>query len=388
MGINVMKILFYDMGSYTYYDFVSNLKKAGHTCKTVYYHFPDKFEDVFFCERFAWYLTNDCYDAVVSVNFFPLVAKLCHKYHVKYISWCYDSPLEERLSESFDYETNYIFLFDKVEVSQYQSAGHTRIFHLPLAVNTDRLDSLVFHPSRIASCSADVSFVGNLYESPLEALLYPAGGFIKGYVEGILQAQLRIYGSYILDELVTDELLNVINASFKTIGQTGVSLNHRGLTYAIATEITHLERSFLLEQCGELWDTRFYASKPYDLKSAKLCGPVKYSDEMPCVFRYSKLNLCPTLKCIQSGIPLRALDIMGSRGVLLSNWQPELAEYFEDGKDCIMYESMEDALAKADFYLQHEDLRKQIAVNGYQKVKENFSYPQRISALFRTAGIE
>ena len=170
-------------------------------------------------------------------------------------------------------------------------------------------------------------------------------------------------------------MLNVINASFKTIGQTGVSLNHRGLTYAIATEITHLERSFLLEQCGELWDTRFYASKPYDLKSAKLCGPVKYSDEMPCVFRYSKLNLCPTLKCIQSGIPLRALDIMGSRGVLLSNWQPELAEYFEDGKDCIMYESM-------------EDLRKQIAVNGYQKVKENFSYPQRIRTLFHTAGIE
>ena len=123
-------------------------------------------------------------------------------------------------------------------------------------------------------------------------------------------------------------------------------------------------------------------------KSAKLCGPVKYSDEMPCVFRYSKLNLCPTLKCIQSGIPLRALDIMGSRGVLLSNWQPELAEYFEDGKDCIMYESMEDALAKADFYLQHEDLRKQIAVNGYQKVKENFSYPQRIRTLFHTAGIE
>lgn len=382
-----MKILFYDMGSYTWHDFLYHLKKAGHTCKTVYYHFPDKFEDDFFCERFAWYLTNDCYDAVVSVNFFPLVAKLCCENHIKYISWCYDSPLEEQLADYFDYETNYIFLFDKIEVLQYQSAGHTRIFHLPLAVHTDRLDALVFQPSQTAACSADISFVGNLYESPLKTLLYSAGDFIRGYVEGILQAQLRIYGSYILDELVTDELLNTVNASFKKIGQTGVSLNRRGLTYAIATEITHLERSFLLEQCGELWDTRFYASKSYNLKSVKLCGPVKYSDEMPCVFRHSKLNLCPTLKCIQSGIPLRALDIMGSKGVLLSNWQPELAEYFEDGKACIMYESMEDAIAKADFYLKHEDLRRQIAVNGYQKVKEHFSYPQRIKTLFQTAGI-
>ena len=109
---------------------------------------------------------------------------------------------------------------------------------------------------------------------------------------------------------------------------------------------------------------------------------------MPCVFRYSKLNLNPTLKCIQSGIPLRALDIMGAKGVLLSNYQPELAEYFENEKDLILYESIEDAIDKADFYLRHEDLRREIALNGYQKVKESFSYPERINTLFRIAKID
>lgn len=382
-----MKILFYDMGSYTYHDFLFYLKNAGHTCKTVYYHFPDKFQDEFFCERFMQYLAETAYDAVISVNFFPLVAKLCNERHMKYISWCYDSPLEERLSDYFDYDTNYIFLFDRVEVLQYRAAGHTRVFHLPLAVNTDRLDSLTFSAAQISAYTSDISFVGNLYESSLETLLYFTDDYIKGYVEGILQAQLRIYGSFILDGLVTEDLLNAVNASFQKIGQTGVLLNHRGLTFAIATEITHLERSFLLEQCGELWDTRFYASKPYDLHSVKLCGPVKYMDEMPCVFRYSKLNLCPALKCIQSGIPLRALDIMGAKGVLLSNYQPELAEYFENEKDCILYESMEDAIAKADFYLRHEDLRKEIALRGYQKVRERFSYPKCIKEMFEIAGV-
>lgn len=382
-----MKILFYDMGSYTYHDFLFYLKKAGRTCKTVYYHFPDKFQDDFFCERFTGYLTETAYDAVISVNFFPLVAKLCSERHVKYISWCYDSPLEERLSDYFDYETNYIFLFDRVEVLQYQAAGHTRVFHLPLAVNTDRLDALTFSPAQVTAHTSDISFVGNLYESPLETLLYSADAYIKGYIEGILQAQLRIYGCYILDELVTEDLLNAVNTSFQKIGQTGVCLNHRGLAFAIATEITHLERSFLLEQCGELWETHLYASRPYNLRSVKFCGPVKYMDEMPCVFRSSKLNLCPTLKCIQSGIPLRALDIMGAKGVLLSNYQPELAEHFENEKDCILYESMEDAVAKADFYLRHEDLREQIALHGYEKVKEDFSYPKCIQEMFRVAGI-
>ena len=42
-----MNILFYDMGSYTYQDTLFYLKQLGHTCKTVYYHFPNKFHDDF-----------------------------------------------------------------------------------------------------------------------------------------------------------------------------------------------------------------------------------------------------------------------------------------------------------------------------------------------------
>ena len=384
-----MNILFYDMGSYTYQDFLYYLQVAGHTCKTVYYHFPDKFEDTFFCERFTEYLKKDIYDCVISVNFFPLVAGLCYEHHIKYISWCYDSPLEERLQEYFHYETNYIFLFDRMEVSQYRSMGYDRIYHLPLAVNTDRIDKLIFHSRQmITRFQGDISFVGQLYHSPLEALLYAANDTIKGYIEGILQAQLRVYGYYFIDELISDELLEEINSSFRSLGQSVVSLNRRGLSYAIATEITHLERSFLLEQLAELSDVHFYTTGSYSLNSkVKLCGPAKYHDEMPCIFRHSKLNLNPTLKCIQSGIPLRALDIMASGGVLLSNYQLELTEYFEDETDVIMYSSMEDAIAKADFYLRHDSLREKIAVSGHKKVVSAFSYPERINRIFEIAAL-
>ena len=381
-----MKILFYDMGSYTYQDFLYYLEKAGHRCKTVYYHFPDKFEDEFFIYRFSQYLMEDSYDAVVSVNFFPLVAQLCHKYQIKYLSWCYDSPLEERLKEYFSYETNYIFLFDRIEVEQYRTEGYTQVFHLPLAVNTHRLNALAYTPAQIAAYRADVSFVGHLYDSPLEALLYPADEYCRGFVEGLIQAQLRIYGYNFLDTLITEEFLNHLNDGYKKMGQTAVTLNRRGLSYAIAAQITHLERTFLIEQMGGLYDTRFYSTRPYTFATpVKSCGPVKYHTEMPGVFRYSRLNLCPTLKSIQSGIPLRSLDIMGAGGVLLSNYQPELAEYFEDERDLILYGSMEDAFAKADFYLKHEELRQEIARNGYCRVCEAFAYPDKIQQMFETA---
>ena len=325
---------------------------------------------------------------MVSVNFFPLVAKLCKKHSIKYLSWCYDSPLEERLKDYFSYETNYIFLFDRIEVESYRAEGYSQVFHLPLAVNTGRLDALAFTPAQAASYRADVSFVGRLYDSPLEALLYPADDYCKGFVEGLIQAQLRVYGYNFLEDLITEEFLERLNNSFRKLGQTSVSLNRRGLSYAIAAQITHLERTFLIEQMGELYDTRFYSTGPYDFSTpVKSCGPVKYHSEMPGVFRYSRLNLCPTLKSIQSGIPLRSLDIMGAKGVLLSNYQPELAESFEDGKDAILYGSMEDAFDKADFYLKHEEIRQEIALNGYRRVCEDFAYPDKIERMFQAAGL-
>lgn len=381
-----MNILFYDMGSYTYQDLLYYLREAGHKCKTVYYRFSDRFEDDFFVYRFSKYLTETSYDVVISVNFFPLVAQLCHRHNIKYLSWCYDSPLEDQLKEYFSYETNYIFLFDRIEVEQYRAQGYTQVFHLPLAVNTRRLDALTFTSAQIASWKADISFVGKLYDSPLETLLYPADEYCKGFVEGLIQAQLRVYGYNFLEDLITDEFLEKLNDAFRQLGQTAVSLNRRGLAFAIAAQITHLERTFLIEQMGELYDTHFYSAGQYDFATPVKChGPVKYLTEMPGVFRHSRLNLCPTLKSIQSGIPLRSLDIMGAGGALLSNFQPELAEYFEDEKDLILYGSMEDAFAKADFYLKHEELRREIAMNGHRRVCEDFAYPDKIQQMFEMA---
>lgn len=48
---NEMKILFFDMGSYTYRDILSAFQKMGHCRRTLYYHFPDRYEDAFFEER-------------------------------------------------------------------------------------------------------------------------------------------------------------------------------------------------------------------------------------------------------------------------------------------------------------------------------------------------
>lgn len=380
-----MNILFFDAGSYTYRDILTAFIKMGHNCRTVYYHFPDRYEDGFFEERLEEYLTKEHYDCVFSVNFFPLAAKVCDRCVVRYLSWSYDSPLDERLQNYFHYETNHIFLFDRLEAEEYRKKGYQNVYHLPLAVDTERLDALLHSRAVPKKYCSPLSFIGKIYDSPLDELLRPADDYCKGFMQGILQAQMRVYGYYFVDDLLSEKLLKELNRVYEKMGQKAALLTKRGLSHAIATKITQTERTELLGQVNQKFEVRLYtypsAALPENLPAN--CGPLRYYEEMPLVFRGSKLNLNITLKDIRSGIPLRALDIMGSRGALLSNYQPELAEWFEDGKDVIWYESLDDAVDKAEFYLQREDLREKIAINGYQKVKKHFSYAKQMEKMLR-----
>lgn len=50
-------------------------------------------------------------------------------------------------------------------------------------------------------------------------------------------------------------------------------------------------------------------------------------------------------------------------------------------KDIVFYDSLSDMQAKALYYLEHEDERKQIAENGHKKVKELHTYDIRIKQM-------
>ncbi len=99
---------------------------------------------------------------------------------------------------------------------------------------------------------------------------------------------------------------------------------------------------------------------------------------MPKVFLFSKINLNFTSKPIRSGLPLRIWDILGAGGFLLTNFQSEIPEYFEVGKDLEAFASEEELVEKIRYYLAHDEEREEIARNGYQKAKEQYSLETRV----------
>ena len=95
-----------------------------------------------------------------------------------------------------------------------------------------------------------------------------------------------------------------------------------------------------------------------------------YYTEMPKVFYMSKINLNITSKSMESGIPQRVWDILAVGGFCLTNYQPELEDYFEIGRDLVVYHDISECEELIGYYLTHERERLQIALNGYKRVQQ------------------
>lgn len=385
-----MKLLIYQWNSYYRYDVCDICNDMSISFDTFEWDFVNKNKDEAFSEWFKQNIDIKQYDAVLSVNYYPVLSELCKDNNKKYIAWCYDNPLNvEHIEETLGNENNYVFLFDRIQFEGYAKAGFSTVYHLPLGVNKKRYSNIVISADERKKYEAEVAFIGNLYGSLLQQLISPLNEYTRGYLNSLMDMQSQIYGFFTLENAVTDELINDINRQYVEIEpDTKLVINKPALLFAMASEITRKDRLVLLNMLGRRYKTKFYSYDQHELiKNVELCGSLDYVTQMPKMFACSKININPSLRIIQTGIPQRALDIMGAGGFLLSNYQEELGELFVDGQDMVMYESIEDALEKTDFYLKHDELRCDIARNGREKVLSEHTMQQCIQTILLTANL-
>lgn len=382
-----MRILYYTWFENSSQDMAETLIYLGHELVKCNIPFKDYEEDEGFTGQLSQMITQYSCDCLFSFNFFPLIAKLAENFQIKYISWIYDCPHWTLYSPTVKCPYNYIFVFDRMQFFMLKAFDLPHLYHFSLAVNTRRLCEIMGEPQRERGTApqenAEISFVGSLYENNRYEQIQYLPEYVRGYLEAIMQAQELIYGYNFVAELLTDEVIRQMNACISMNLPDLYSVSQRELYAAMLNEkITSKERiSSLnsLSHCGRL--TVHTASDLSLVPGALAGGIVDYRKEMPKVFRHSKINLNITLRSIQSGIPLRALDIMGAGGFLLSNYQQELAEQFEDGKELVLYASAEELLEKSRYYLAHEEERCEIAYRGFRKVQKLYSYEVRVKRM-------
>ncbi len=320
------------------------------------------------------------YDVVFSVNFVPVVSQVCETLQIRYVSWIYDCPLHIRDTSELKNSCNELYFFDRIQAEQYAAQGACHVHHLPLAADVDTFAQALQNTELQSPC--DVAMLGQLYQSEYSYLCQPLDLYYRGYLEGMIQSQMKVRGAYFLEELCSEGLLHGLNNIYNKASNGTFQIQERELAYTLAKEVTGRERLMALQLLQNRCKVRLYSNDTNEkLSQVEHMGYVDYYTQMPQVFANSRINLNISLCTISLGIPLRIFDILGCGGFLITNYQPELLEHFEDGVDLVVYYDLVDLVQKVAYYLEHEEERKQIANNGYRKVQKLHTFSERIKQM-------
>ena len=298
------------------------------------------------------------YDAVFTFNYSVVVSKCCNRHNIPYIAWVYDSPLMTLYSYTITNPCNHIHhIFD-----------------------------------------SDISFVGSMYNEKgnfYDRIYDKLAPWARGYLDAIIAAQQNVYGMNFLEDMLsgtpdTNRILGeLMRVEPYTPNADGIETPaYTYANYFLARKVAQNERTALLSAVSEHFTTKLYThNKTPDMPHVINQGAIDFYDNMPYVFKCSKINLNITLRSIKNGIPLRCMDIMGAGGFLMTNFQADFLNHFTPDVDYVYFESKDDLINKCDYYLKHDDERMTIAENGHKKVQQFHNYRIRLEEIFEVCGL-
>lgn len=388
-----MNILFYRYGSICEPDIIASFKHLG-------FNITEDTREVYnkqllpsdCIKGLNELLKQDTYSFIFSINFFPSVSDVCNIWGIPYLCLIVDSPVLELFSTSLANPCNKVFLFDRQLYNDFHHINPDGIFHIPLATNVrdNYATETMASAADRARFSSDISFIGSLYSEKCLYNQITLPEKMRGYVDGLIEAQLLVYGYNFIEECVTPELIDSFTKARPELANfpSSMKVDTKAVIaqHIISVKVAEQERLRYLKALSERFNVDLYTGS--DTSSMPLIhnrGFAKTNTEMPIIFNQSKINLNLTAKSIRSGLSLRIFDVLGCEGFLITNYQAELPEHFNIGEDLEAYTSLDDLIGKCEYYLSHDKERREIAHNGFEKVKKYHTYDIRLTQMLEIA---
>ncbi len=334
--------------------------------------------------------------AVFSFDYFPLISSICEVNKIPYLAWIYDCPMYTLMSPTLSNSFNYIFCFDEAYTVRLQQEGAKNCFHFPLGVSVEGMEKAINRADEAerAKFRSDISFVGKFYngsENYYRKVCFEE--YTRGWLEGLIEAQRKIYGYNFVRESLPQKIIEEIIAKCDIyLGKLYRNEPSYLAADVINIEIAAREREDTVALASRERQVALYTPPDLPEKLASISDILNkgYADretQMPLVFHESRINLNVTSRTIETGIPQRVLDILACGGFCLTGYQPEIDVFFKDGEELVMYTDGEDFLGKLRHYLENEQERSRIAQRGKEAVREKFSLIKRVKEMLEAVGI-
>lgn len=89
---------------------------------------------------------------------------------------------------------------------------------------------------------------------------------------------------------------------------------------------------------------------------------------------------------IKDDVNMRTFEALSSGSMVLTNELPTLGELFTPGTHLVTYDSYDDMVKKAKYYLSHDKEREKIAAAGMKEVLSKHTYTHRALHMLKTCG--
>ncbi len=336
-------------------------------------------------------------DAVITHDFMIFAAIACAMNGIPYLAWIWDAPDIPLYHDAAQLPTSFLFDFDRLQAAESTARGCPHVIHFPLGAETARIGALTISAEDELRFSCEVSFIGALYSEEKYTLTPEAPQSLRQEVDAVIaDMRGRWDGMDRMSGRLSDETIREIGKHLAARGHhptEGASpeIERRSLEMRILSRrASYLERTEMLQRLSN-YDLQFYtttADREVPIPGVTARPTLHYYNEVPKAYALSKVNLNLTLHSIRSGVPLRCYDIMASGGFLLTNYQPELEDQFVIGEELAVFRDLGEMEEKVDYYLHHEEERQRIAMNGYLKVTEQYSYEKRMAEMIAIVSAE
>jgi spore maturation protein CgeB len=323
-------------------------------------------------------------DFVISNAFAPIVTETTHRLGIKYALYGMDSPMYMTYLPVYPrYDNCYLFYFDRREYEMAKAKGYQNVYYMPIAADVDMGEQLAITDEEIRKYSCDMSFVGSLYikndyDENLSSFPYEMQERFSEIIENaafIWDGRNRLQ----IDDGLAEQIVERCPQVYE--GRYELSKAYYLQSLFFARKLTNVERTLLMELLAERYDIHLYTREGENVPEGVRRFPeIGFKDSLK-VFYSSKINLNITLRSIETGLPARIMDIMSVGGFVLTNWQEEIPELFEEDKEIVTFKTPEELIEKADYYLTHEKERLRIGYAGYRKVKKEYTYEHLIGKI-------
>ena len=327
-----------------------------------------------------------------GINFQTHLADLAEQWEIPYVYWVVDTPsynlyYEKNKDRSFSIG----FIYDRSIVKDLKRKGFSRVFYMPVAANVERLNKIILNDDDRVKYNCDVSFLGNTcVQNEFTQYIEPKiDDHSKNLIDRLIDAQM-FKERFIIKDVITNE---IAEAFFDVSGIIFKKEKFRqnfemkdSLNFFLGRYHSYVERAKIANLLSDYYKLHVYGDSEWlnVLKQSNIYrGNAEHFTEMPKVFKASKINLNIIRSFVDSGLPMRVFDILGSAGFLLTNNKQDIAEYFIDGKDLVVYRDEKDLIEITKYYLENEDQRAAIALNGFQKVNAKHTYEIRLKNILK-----